>query len=285
MKMKKKILIPTDFSRNAWGAISYALELFKNETCDFFILNAYDRISFTLNEITNPSVDKTHLEMIQEESELGLKRISQRISFRDEALAHQYFYLSKGEDLIAAMKDVIEKKDIDLVVMGTKGKTDNRNVAFGSNTVIAMEKIRSCPVLSVPPNVIFKEPNEIVFPTSFRTHFKRRELEHLIEIAKITNAPIRVLHVQKELELDAEQKNYKAMLAEYLDGVTFSFHTLDNASIDVAVQFFVQSRDSDMIAFINKKHTFFSTIFSQPMVKSLGVNSEVPVLAMHDFRN
>ncbi|TFG75474.1 MAG: universal stress protein, partial [Flavobacteriales bacterium] len=27
----KKILLPTDFSENAWNAIAYALELFKNE--------------------------------------------------------------------------------------------------------------------------------------------------------------------------------------------------------------------------------------------------------------
>lgn len=283
--MKKKILIPTDFSRNAWGAISYALELFKNENCDFYILNAYDKVSFSLDEITNPDSDKSHLEMIQEESELGLKRISQRISFRDEAIAHQYFYISKDDDLIDAMKDIIEKKDIGLVVMGTKGKTDNLNVAFGSNTVIAMEKIRNCPVLSIPPNVIFKEPNEIVFPTSFRTHFKRRELQHLIEIAKITNAPIRILHVEKELTLDEEQINYKALLEEYFDGLDYSFHSLENSSISVAVQFFVQSRDSEMIAFINKKHTFFSNIFSQPLVKSVGVKSEVPVLVMHDLRN
>jgi len=37
----KHILIPTDFSSNAWNAIQYALKLFKNEECTFYLLNTY----------------------------------------------------------------------------------------------------------------------------------------------------------------------------------------------------------------------------------------------------
>ncbi len=37
----KKILLPTDFSENALNAIDYALQLFKDEKCAFFILNTY----------------------------------------------------------------------------------------------------------------------------------------------------------------------------------------------------------------------------------------------------
>ena len=37
----KKILLPTDFSENAWNATRYAIELFKNEECIFHLLNTY----------------------------------------------------------------------------------------------------------------------------------------------------------------------------------------------------------------------------------------------------
>ena len=37
----KTILLPTDYSENAWNAIAYALNLFKNETCTFYLLNTY----------------------------------------------------------------------------------------------------------------------------------------------------------------------------------------------------------------------------------------------------
>ncbi len=40
-----------------------------------------------------------------------------------------------------------------------------------------------------------------------------------------------------------------------------------------------------MIAFINKKHNFFGSIFSNPMVKELGNNPNISVLTLHDLRN
>ena len=283
--MRKKILVSTDFSRNAWGAISYAIDLFKNEPCDFFILNVYETSGYGLEQLMLANPDKLISELAGEQSENELKKISHRISFRDEALEHSYAYLSQENDLISAIKDIVEKKDVDLVVIGTKGSSDTTNIAFGSNAVMVMEKIRNCPVLAIPPNVIFIEPNEIVFPTSFKTHFKKRELSYLVEVARLTNSPIRILHVQKEEKLDEIQKNYKALLEECFEGLAYSFHYLDNADISVALQFFVQSRGSEMIAFVNKKHTFFGSIFSQPLVKTVGVNSKVPLLAMHDLRN
>ncbi|WP_370003018.1 universal stress protein, partial [Winogradskyella sp.] len=33
------ILIPTDFSDNAWNAIEYAVEFFKNSSCNFYLLH------------------------------------------------------------------------------------------------------------------------------------------------------------------------------------------------------------------------------------------------------
>ncbi len=284
--MRKKLLLPTDFSKNAWVAISYAIELFKNEVCDFYVLNVYETGGFAMEELMGSYPEKNPSEVAQEQSELGLKKISQRVSFRDEALDHNYFYLSRNDDLVPAIKDVVEKKDIELIVMGTKGHTDATLQIFGSNAVDVMEKVRNCPVLCIPPNVIYSDPKEIVFPTSYRTHIKRRELEYLIEIAKLTNAPIRILHVAKEGEtLDEVQENYKQLLIEYFDGLEYSFHTIYNTDVQTALDVFVQSRDSGMITFINKKHTFFSNLLSRPLVKELGYHSKIPVLALHDFRN
>lgn len=41
-------------------------------------------------------------------------------------------------------------------------------------------------------------------------------------------------------------------------------------------------RESDMVAFINRKHKFFAGILNQPLVKGIAYNSKVPVLVMHD---
>ncbi|MEZ4875326.1 MAG: universal stress protein [Flavobacteriaceae bacterium] len=207
----RKVLIPTDFSRNAWDAIAYAVDLFQKEPCQFFILNVYDFADYASDNLMVPQLDAGLLESFRERSEKGLEKILQRLSFRDENEAHTFATLSQQNNLIAALKEIVELKDIDLIVMGTKGDTDSLNVTFGSNTMMVMEKIRNCPVLAIPKDTLYTKVSEIVFPTSFKTHFKKRELDYLIDLAQITEAPIRILHIMKEEELDKEQlisRNY-----------------------------------------------------------------------------
>ena len=281
--MKKKVLLPTDFSRNAWNAISYAVDLFKNQECEFYILNVFNAPGYALDSMMVPEPNEKQYEEVKEKSEQGLRKTLERLSFRDESPIHKFFMISQFNNLLEAIKEVIDKKDIQIVVMGTKGATDANNLIYGSNTVLAMEKIRNCPILAIPKEVVYKEPKEIVFPTNFKTSFKHRELQYLIEIAKISNAAIRILYISKSDELTAEQENNKVLLEENFDGLTYSFHTLHNVDVNGGLSAFVESRDSDMITFINRKHSFFGSIFSRPMVKDLGYHAKVPVLTLHDI--
>ncbi len=283
--MKKKILLPTDFSKNAWNALRYASELYKNEEVHFYLLNAFIVQNYALDSMMVAEPGEEYYEQAKSRSDLELRKLLKRIEILKIPSNHSYFTKSVLNSPLEAVKKFVEDKDIDLVISSTKGESDAINVLIGSNSIDFMEKVRNCPVFMIPAEASFKEPNEIVFPTSFNTHFKRKELVHLYEIARITNAPIRVLHVSQEEELSKEQKEKKDLLEECFDGLTYTFHFLENADVQTGVNIFTQSRNSGMIAFINKKHTFFSSIFSNPMVKDLGQNSTIPVLALHDLRN
>lgn len=283
--MKKKILLPTDFSKNSWNAIVFAVELYKNQECEFYILNTFNATGYALDSMMVPEPGERIYEELKEKSDKGLAKILERLGIREENSNHKYIAVSQFNTLLEAIRDMVEKKDIEMIVMGTQGATDAKNVIYGSNAVLVMEKIRNCPVLAIPKEVKFKEPKEIVFPTSFKTHVKRRELDFLIEIAQYNNSSIRILHVTDKEKLTPEQENNKQLLEEYFDTLDHSFHTLHNIDLKSALSCFVESRHIDMITFINKKHNFFGSILSRPMVKDLGYHSKVPVLALHDLRN
>jgi nucleotide-binding universal stress UspA family protein len=268
--MKKRILIPTDFSKNAWNAIEYAADLYRRESVDFFLLHAYG---------------SSRSSTAAEQAEKGLQKTLQHLEIRIVPPNHSYQVVAMDSLPLRAIKETIERKDIDLVVMGTKGETDDKDVFYGSNTMDAMEKVRNCPVLAIPGGLLYQDPNEIVFPTSYKTHYKRRELIYLFEISRITNAPIRILHVQSEKSLSPKMQSNKELLEDCLDGANYSFHWLENVGVQEGLFNFVSQRNSGMIAFINKKHQFFGSIFSNPLVKQLGMYAKVPVLALHDLRN
>lgn len=285
-KMKRKILLPTDFSKNAWHAISYALELYKNEDCIFYILNAFNSKGYFIDSLMVPEPGETNYEAAKSKSEKGLTKVLDMLMFSDYGNPrHSFNTISIFNNPVEAIKNVVEEKDIEIVIMGTRGETNSKSVIYGSNAVNVMEKIRNCPVLVVPLKAEHVRPEEIVFPTGYKTPIKSRELNYLIEIAKKCDASIRILHVSEEDELDKKQINNKKLLEEYFEGLDYSFHVLSYMDVPTAISCFVESRESDMVAFINRKHVFFGSILTQPLVKDIGYHSKIPVLVMHDLRN
>tara|TARA_R110000822_G_scaffold6359_2_gene26979 strand:- start:231 stop:1070 length:840 start_codon:yes stop_codon:yes gene_type:complete len=278
--MKRRILCPTDFSKNAQNAIEYAVKLFKNETCVFYILNTYNAEPYTMELAI-----ARDLEEFRKKSIGGLRVILEWLSHDDNSRNHEFHVVSECGNLLDIIKTMVDKQDIEMVVMGTQGATNSRIEIFGSQTVLAMEEIRNCPVLAIPSKTIYKEIKEIVFPTDYRTTFKRREFQYLVDIAKMSNSSIVVLNVvNKNESLDEDQVNNKNLLKDYFEDLDYSFHTLKNKDIQAAINSFIESRGSDMVSFINRRHSFFGMILSRPMVKNLNYHTGIPVLALHEIR-
>ncbi|PQJ76287.1 universal stress protein [Polaribacter glomeratus] len=283
--MKKKIVLPTDFSKNADNAINYAIELYKEESCEFFILHSYYLPGYNKSNLLSLEPTEERLKEVKERAEENMEKLKALACFNDENSNHSFYFLNEFGPFNEVIKNIVEKNDIKLIIMGTHGETDDENIILGRNAVNVMEKVRECPVLTIPNNIIFKQPNEIVFPTSFKTHYKESELATLIEISQLANAPIRILHIQTEKALSKNQEEKKELLNQILKAASYTHHQLFNLDLQEGVRCFSQSRQSEMIAFINKKHHFFESIFSNPMVKDLGNNAHVPVLALHDLKD
>ncbi|WP_299108687.1 universal stress protein [uncultured Tenacibaculum sp.] len=284
--MKKKILLLTDFSKTSLNAIMYALELYKTDRCDFFVLNVFKTTYNIIEDIIPPKSGEKGYDIPYQKSTDGLERIAKIIQFKeDENPYHSFQYITLNKPLLKGVLEIVEEKDIELVIMGTKGVTDSQTSVFGSCAVEIMEKVRNCPVLVVPNEAKQELPKEIVFPTDYKTQYKRKELTYLIDIVRKCNASLKILHATEEEKLEPNQEEHKKMLREYFDSIHHTFHTLSSATIATALKCFVESRDSDMIAFINRKHAFFGSVFSQPLVKKIGYKLKVPVLVLHDLKN
>ena len=284
--MTRKILLPTDFSENAWYAMNYALELYKNEYCNFYLLNVFSGIGNVMESLINMEPGSELYETAKLESQNSLAKLLDKLAFKGERNPkHHFKTISKFNSTVEAIKIVVEEKDIEMIIMGTKGKTASKKIVYGSVAINVMEKVRNCPVLVVPEYAKLNLPKEIVFPTGYKMNIKRRELKILVDLVSSCKAYLRILHVSEKEKLNDKQLNNKKLLEEYFDTINHSFHKLSHMDIPQAINCFIQSRNSDMVAFLNRKHGFFESIFSNPMVKEMGYDSKVPMLVMHDLKN
>ncbi|QED36577.1 universal stress protein [Antarcticibacterium arcticum] len=282
--MKKRILIPTDFSKNAWNALNYATTLYKDEECTFFLLNAYQLYHFTTDSIITPEPGEKSFEEAKATSEKGLEDLLDGLQSTADNSRHTFEMISVYNNVLNAVKEIIKSKEINLVVMGTKGEGNPMNALYGSNAVTIIENVKKCPILVIPE--ISKSPEvakaEIVFATNFKYYYKRRELATLVDIASKLNAPIRILNINGDRKITDEQEGNKELLTEYFEGIDHSFHTLTNISVAPGIHAFMESRSSTILALYNRKHGFFSALFTSSLVKELSESPQFPILVLQE---
>ncbi|HLW32218.1 MAG TPA: universal stress protein [Aequorivita sp.] len=283
--MKKQILIPTDYSSNAFNAIVYAFKLLKDEDCEFHIFHSYFLVRSAKSNLLFPEPEPAEYKAVEEKSEQKMELLKKKVFELGTNPRHSVLFDHKFGPLIDSIKEKVLKENIDLICMGTRGVTDDIEVAYGRNSVNVMESVRTCAVLAIPASVSFSPLNEIVFPADFKSLYKEKEMQILVNIAHIGNAAIRILHIGKEKDLTVKQQDNRVLLEKYFEGLDFSYHWLENVSVLEGLFTFVERRNSEMISFINRKHWFFGSVFTNPLVKNLGIHSKVPLLALHDSRS
>src|SRR5690606_18297242 len=121
-----------------------------------------------------------------------LKEI-ERLPFNPKHTFHTSVHYGFFTDHI---KQEVKNKNIDLIIMGTKGSSGIKAVSLGSNTGDVLTKVK-CPVLAVPENAKYHEINEIVFPTDYQLNYDIKVLEDLKELALSNRSVVRFLFISQ----------------------------------------------------------------------------------------
>ncbi|WP_458626114.1 universal stress protein [Winogradskyella sp. PC D3.3] len=274
--MKRSILIPTDFSDNAWNAIVYALKLYKDEECTFCFLNSFYFLNSTERTyITTHYVEDLEVNSLKELAEL--KEMTEEANINPN---HNFETISSNEPLHLAIEKVIKSHGIDMVIMGTKGATKAKEIFFGSNTVHVIKKMKLCPILVVPDEFDFVEPKQIAFPTDFN-RFYGEELYPIKRMAELYNSKIRIVHITKKKNLTAKQDYNLSMLKVYLENYPHSFHWMPNyASKTQEINDFIKDLEIDILVMINYEHSLIEGFINEPVVTKIGFNPIVPFLVI-----
>ncbi|GMN11750.1 universal stress protein [Croceitalea sp. MTPC9] len=277
----KKIVLPTDFSENAWNAIFTGLKLYADTECEFYVLHSYE--PHMPNMLARKGQQRLGLiyDSLSKYSTGELDRILEYLSKNHGNPNHSFKTLSKSGTLEETLQHMATTKDIDLIVMGTQGASGLKEVFMGSNTVKILKKIKDCPILVVPAGYNFQRLKTLAFPTDFTRTFEKFELLPLIELAKLWKAKVRIVRVADEPGLkDIQQANMK-ILEERLNMISYTYEDAEfHANVSGSIEKYVQETEIELIAMIRYHHTFWEKIIGEPVVKKIAFHSHVPLLML-----
>jgi len=281
----KNILLPTDFSDNAWNATKYAIELFKDEECVFHLLNTYTP-AIANSRFMATSLSGGQLEEgVRSNSERGLKNVLNKINKTNKYPGHSFKTISSFSLLVDEIKEIVEKKAIDLIVTGTKGASGLDEVFMGSNTVRIIKSVKNSPVLAIPQFFEYIKPSEIAFATDFNRFYSQSELQPMIDLAHAFKATIRIVHVQYEIKALTEIQQFNLnMLRKYLSECEHYLHTVSELnSVSKTLEVFAEELDIHLLAMLNFQHSYMEKMTREPVIKRLAFHTQIPLLVIPEL--
>ncbi|MEK6152228.1 universal stress protein [Flavobacteriaceae bacterium 3-367] len=276
----KNILIPTDFSPNAWNALKYALGFFKGVHCNFYLLHVAPLSEYpVMGHSFTPSLGETGMP-----SKNKLDAFTERAKNKAESKLHHFFPELHYGLLIDVTRRLVKEKKIDLIVMGTKGASGIKRLIIGSNTGDIITKVQ-CNTLVVPEHVVYGRPRMITFPTDYNIFYSHAILETLSELVIANKAHLKVLHVVGSNEnLSEDQQNNRAYLQDYLEEIfpkQHGFHLIDNRKITQGIQEFISEKQSDLTIMVAKNLNFLQQLLFDSTVEKVSFHTQVPFLVIH----
>ena len=211
----KNILLPTDFSDNSWHAIQYALQLFADEPCTFYVLNSYEHtMSAPTSGISSKMAQKAIHKAQEENSKSDLTDILKRIKQYSEKPHHDFKMISMYNVFTDAVEQCLEKYNIYMVIMGTTGSNAVKDMTVGSNTASLVGRI-ACPLIAVPLDTVYQKYTEIGLATDYEVKFTEKLLKPLILLLEKAKATLSVFHILVDHEsLSDEQVGIKNELEQ-----------------------------------------------------------------------
>lgn len=279
----KNILVPTDFSENAKGAMVYAIQLAAALKAKLYFYHATGRVIPRIADKRQYDDYKTayladHLAFLQKSvlgayHELGI-----------EEQASQAELLIREGEFTYHVGDAIREHQIDLVVMGTHGASGLKRWFFGSNAAEVFEQA-PCPVLTVPEGYRYGLIKRIGYASDLVS--VPSDFGQIVNFARLFRAQVTLFHVYpvypEEVELARLDKH---ALLENLKR-QFDYEAIDlelvrteeDNDVEGGIEHFVQQFAPSLLVMFNRERSWFDRVLDPSNTKEMIMTAQVPLLA------
>jgi nucleotide-binding universal stress UspA family protein len=270
----KRILVPCDFSDPAVQAFKFAVEIARKSRGEVILLNVVE-VPVMHETMLMPTLyfEQTLMDEMKEAASKKFQRLQERWAGEGVSVSISVQFGS----IITSIRQFIDEKKIDLVVMGTHGTSGARELFIGSNT----EKIvrtSSVPVIAIKKSAKLTTIKNIIFPNDL--HSDNEELVMKVkELQNFFKATLHVVYIntpaffQQDANTKLKLKNFakRFMLKDYTLNI---FNDLDQES---GVNNFTKEIKGDLIALATHGRKGLSHLVSGSIAEDLVNHIDCPI--------
>src|SRR5688572_1596242 len=276
----KRILVPTDFSKPAMIATEVAADIARKAGTELTLLHVIEEdVGNSINVEGQVSSDsgweeKIYTMKLIEKAKKQMAKLAEDPKLEGVKVRQE---LRVGSPYHGMNKIIVEKK-VDLVVMGTSGRSDFEQMIIGSNTEKVV-RTSNCPVLTVHNKPASKDFKDIVYATSMD---KEEEVFSRIVRAtqKLYESTIHLVRINTpgNFQRDVVVKKYMQDFAKKLQLKNYTLNVFNDISEEEGIIYFADSINADLIAMSTHGRTGFAHVLAGSIAEDVVSHSKRPVL-------
>ena len=269
----KKLLVPTDFSKEAENAVQVAAQLARKHDCEIILLHMLE-LPFN-NLADTPSM-----------SELPEAVYFMKLAHKEFETLLQKDYL-KGitvheavdfNEIATGILETCNNHDVDLIVMGSHGSEGIKELFIGSNTEKVI-RTSNTPVLVIKNEHDHFDIKEFVFASDFKNDNKET-YGQAIKLANLFEAKIHLLNVNTPSNFTTTAAS-KVRMMEFIDNNTFDNYTINiynDDTIEKGILNFSKIINADLIGISTHGRQGIAHFFNGSISEDLVNHAKRPVI-------
>ena len=266
----KIILVPTDFSDNAYKAIKYACNMALKYKAKLIFMNSFEIPASSSKVMIN------FTDVLEEDSIKGLDKELEKIRKETEFNSVNIELFSCFGSITEAINKAERAYEVDLIVMGTAGASNISSRLFGSNTTNAIKNAKQ-PILVVPKESNYSEWKKITFASNIQNSKNDCPFKPLKELMTLAKSSLNILSVVEDAKTLEKQK-IEARIAAKLQGVEHKINIVENKNIANGILDFIHENETDLLVLIKKNYGFIEGLLHTSVTRQLALHSDKPIL-------
>ncbi len=268
-----KILVPTDFSKQAENALQVAAQLAKKHNSEIYLLHM---LELPLHQVDALS---THSELPEAMffMKLAHKKFEQTMNqeYLKDITIHETVDFNTA---LTGISNTVKEHDIDLIVMGSHGASGFKEMFIGSNTEKVV-RTADVPVLVIKNHHDAFRIDNFVFASDFKNDNKKT-FDQAAGLARSLNAKIHLLFVNTASNFTTTA-TAKARIIDFIKDTDFDNYTVtiyNDESVEKGILNFSHIIGADLIGISTHGRQGISHFFNGSISEDLVNHAKRPVI-------
>jgi nucleotide-binding universal stress UspA family protein len=257
MSAFNKILLCTDYSRDANKALTFAIRLASHVNAKLSILHVIEPDS----SLSNEDIENNNKEL---EAEF----------FQGSDVEHDY--LSRSGEIEDMIEKTIWEHDIDIVVMGIKGLMGEREMIKGSITAHLIDKPFAA-VLGIPGTTTTSCMDKMCVAVDKVKSVDKKGFEVIRALSNACGSTVEVFHVQNKNEPSAGD-NVDQQLSEFFGDHYGGYSEIPGTDVMSITENYLKENEIDMLILFHSSAS--DQAHHRSMAKSWVFKANIPLLIL-----